>query len=150
LVIQALTGLSIVDILPIACFAFTTLFYVVTGKGALYMKRLTAYVRNMVPGISTPITLLLTAGFFVEALRVSGVTAWLTKMSIGSMTGEPQLQLLVISFVMILIGLVGVSPLIAILLVASALDPGTVAVSPALLTLALTIGSGISIIVCPF
>ncbi|MBI3964574.1 MAG: hypothetical protein HY329_02980 [Chloroflexi bacterium] len=145
-----ITRRPLVDVVPIVCLAFAVGFFVLSGRSVHLVHRLAHYLTKDIPNKASEVALILSAGVLVGSLRLTGLSQQLAAGFQSVLGPNPAALVVALPVVMIVLGLLGVPPMVTLLLYTGTLDPAMIAVAPGVFTLALSFGVAVAMMVSPY
>ncbi|PPA69126.1 hypothetical protein [Jeotgalibacillus proteolyticus] len=148
--LNGLWNVSLLLIIPIVIVAWVILYFLITVKIASVIENGKNYAKTGIPNKAQQFSILLAAGFLIDSVDQSGYGDYLVDGLLYMTDAVPFLNfLLILPFLVILLGFIGLGPLTVIVLVAGILQGVNVPYPPELIVLGITSGSVISIMLSP-
>lgn len=138
-------------VIPLVILAWTLLYFLVKSRMGNYVADGRNYFAKGISRQAQQFSILLSAGLMIYALNQSGTGSYVIDGMNYLTEIVPFLNiLLLLPFILILLGFIGLGPLPVIVLVTGILEGVALPYPPELIVLAVTSGSVISIILSPF
>ncbi|MTD31407.1 hypothetical protein GIW82_10125 [Planomicrobium sp. YIM 101495] len=150
-VVHEVTGLEFLLTIPLVIIGWTLLYFLLKSRPANFVADSRRYLSTGIANQAQQFSILLSAGVLIYALNESGIATGLVDGMNSLSEAVPFLNiLLLIPFLVIILGFVGLGPLPVVVLVAGILEAAALPYPPELIVLAVTSGSVISILLSPF
>ncbi|MHA6260149.1 hypothetical protein ACXYMX_09560 [Sporosarcina sp. CAU 1771] len=150
-IVHAMLKIELLIVIPIVIPIWTSIYYLIKKRSKSLVVKTQEYFKEGIALQSQQISILLATGLLIFTLNESGIGAKLVNAMHSLTEIIPLLNfLLLIPFIVILLGFLGLGPLSVIVLVAGIVGTMELAYPSELLLLAITSGSVISILLSPF
>ncbi|MCA0969293.1 hypothetical protein LCM20_01660 [Halobacillus litoralis] len=148
--LNALWDIRLLMIIPIVIVVWVLLYFIIRKRSSGITENGKVYVTQSIPNKAQQFSILLAAGFLINAVNQSGYGQYLIDGLFYVTDAVPFLNFLwVLPFVVILLGLIGLGPLTVIVLVSGILQGVELPYPPEIVVLGITSGSVISIMLSP-
>ncbi|MBM7578031.1 hypothetical protein [Jeotgalibacillus terrae] len=148
--INSIWEASLLLIIPIVIIVWVVLNFVIRKKPHHLLRYGKNYAKNGIPNKAQQFSILLAAGFLIDAVNQSGYGEYIVDGLFLVSDAVPFLNFLwVLPFVVIILGFIGLGPLTVIVLVSGILQGVEVPYPPEIVLLGITSGSVISIMISP-
>ncbi|WP_236561098.1 hypothetical protein [Pontibacillus sp. HMF3514] len=148
--LNAIWDANLLLIIPIVIVAWVILYFIVRKRTSVILENGKAYFAKSVPSKAQQFSILLAAGFLINAVNQSGYGKYIIDGLFYVTEALPFLNFLwVLPFVVILLGFIGLGPLTVIVLVSGILQGVDLPYPPEIIVLGITSGSVISIMLSP-
>ncbi|HSI67193.1 MAG TPA: hypothetical protein VK947_07245, partial [Planococcus sp. (in: firmicutes)] len=149
--VHELSGLEYLMTIPLVILVWTFLYFAVKRRKAGFLRDAKLYASRGIANQAQQFSILLSAGLLIYSLNQSDAGSFVINGMNRATEVAPFLNiLLLIPFLLILLGFIGLGPLPVIVLVTGILESVALPYPPELIVLAVTSGSVISIILSPF
>lgn len=149
--LHIIMGWDLLRIIPPIVVIFTCFYFLLKKKNGRLFVLSKQYITREVKTKSQQISMLLSAGLLIFSVNQSGFGTYIVDSIFYISNVIPFLNfLLILPFVVILLGFLGLGPLTVIVLVAGILESVNLPYPPELVVLSITSGSVISILLSPF
>ena len=149
-VVNAVSGWSLMIVIPIVAIAFPLLTAVFQKKMTAYRAGMGQYYRNSVLKVRSEVALFTAAGFLGKALEASGIGAKIPALLPAWLHDYPVLMIAAIMLVIILPSLIGIHAVATGSALLAALTPAAVGMNQMTFVLTVLAGWMISILLSPF
>ncbi|HSJ37106.1 MAG TPA: hypothetical protein VK945_02710 [Planococcus sp. (in: firmicutes)] len=150
-IVQGVWNIDFLVAIPLVILFWTLLYFLVKKRAGNYIAEGKNYFSSGISRQAQQFSILLSAGLLIYALNKSGTGPYVIDGMNYVTEIVPFLNiLLLLPFILILLGFVGLGPLPVIVLVTGILEGAVLPYPPELIVLAVTSGSVISIILSPF
>lgn len=147
---NAIWNISLLLIIPIVIVVWVILYFFISKKIRRIIENGKSYLITGIPNKAQQFSILFAAGFLIDAVDQSGYGDYIVDSLLYVTDAVPFLNfLLILPFVVILLGFIGLGPLTVIVLVSGILQGVEVPYPPELIVLGITSGSVISIMLSP-
>lgn len=137
-------------ILPPVVLIWTMLYFLLKGKLPRFFQHSKQYFTRDLVGKSQEFTLLLAAGVLIYTLNESGIGEWMVDY-IFQLADSLNLNFLwILPFIVLVMGLLGLGPLMVMVLAGGILQNVSLPFPPELVVLSLTTGSVLTVLISPF
>lgn len=148
--INSIWDASLLLIIPLVIISWVILNFVIRQKPRKIFENSMEYAKSGVPNKAQQFSILLAAGFLIDAVNQSGYGEYIVDGLFLVSDAIPFLNFLwVLPFVVIILGFIGLGPLTVIVLVSGILQGVAVPYPPEIVLLGITSGSVISIMLSP-
>ncbi|RWZ54502.1 hypothetical protein EQV77_14620 [Halobacillus fulvus] len=148
--LNAIWDVRLLNIIPIVIVAWVLLYFVFRRRIGAIADNGKAYVKKHIPDKAQQFSILLAAGFLINAVNQSGYGEYIVDGLFYITEAVPFLNFLwVLPFVVIILGFIGLGPLTVIVLVSGILQGVELPYPPEIIVLGITSGSVISIMLSP-
>jgi hypothetical protein len=148
--LNALWDVELLLIIPIVIVAWVILYFIIRQRSSAITENGKMYVTKSIPNKAQQFSMLLAAGFLIDAVNQSGYGEYIIDGLFYVTDAIPFLNFLwVLPFVVIILGFIGLGPLTVIVLVSGILQGVELPYPPEIIVLGITSGSVISIMVSP-
>ncbi|WP_394219582.1 hypothetical protein [Halobacillus trueperi] len=148
--LNALWDVQLLLIIPIVIVAWVILYFIIRKRSSAITENGKIYVAKSIPNKAQQFSILLAAGFLINAVNQSGYGEYIIDGLFYVTDAVPFLNFLwVLPFVVILLGFIGLGPLTVIVLVSGILQGVDLPYPPEIVVLGITSGSVISIMLSP-
>lgn len=148
--VHEIWNIDFLVVIPLVILAWTLLYFLVKKRMGNYVKDGKQYFSAGISRQAQQFSILLSAGLMIYALNKSGTGSYVIDGMNYLTEIVPFLNILVLlPFILILLGFIGLGPLPVIVLVTGILEGASLPYPPELVVLAVTSGSVISIILSP-
>lgn len=148
--VNILTGWSLLLIIPPIIFLLTTIYYATKKKSSIFYKKIKNYGKEELQHKSLQFSLMLAAGILIYSVNHSGIGNYFVNSLFFIENSVPFLNfLMILPFVVIALGFLGLGPLTVIVLVAGILENVDLPYPAELVVLSMTSGSVISVLLSP-
>lgn len=148
--VHEIWNIDFLVVIPLVILAWTLLYFLVKKRMRNYVKDGKQYFSAGISRQAQQFSILLSAGLMIYALNKSGTGSYVIDGMNYLTEIVPFLNILVLlPFILILLGFIGLGPLPVIVLVTGILEGASLPYPPELVVLAVTSGSVISIILSP-
>ncbi|WP_033542624.1 hypothetical protein [Planococcus sp. CAU13] len=149
--IHEMWNIDFLVVIPLVILFWTALYFLLKKRMGNYLTNGKKFVANGISRQAQQLSILLSAGLMIYALNHSGTG----KYVIDGMNAITEIVsflniLLLLPFILIFLGFIGLGPLPVIVLVTGILESAILPYPPELIVLAVTSGSVISILLSPF
>ncbi|KJS12834.1 MAG: hypothetical protein VR67_06440 [Peptococcaceae bacterium BRH_c8a] len=144
------TSIPVLDAVPLVALVYPVIWLGVLGRGKAIPPAYTEYVQNVLPRFTSEIVIFMGAGFAATALLSSNAG---NKVSVLiSSIGFPNEYFLCLGILasIVLLGVLGVTPMVTVMAYGAALQPALLGLTPIQLALVLVGGWATSVIISPF
>ena len=149
-IVHEIWNIDFLVVIPLVILAWTLLYFLVKKRMGNYVKDGKQYFSIGISRQAQQFSILLSAGLMIYALNKSGIGSYVIDGMNYLTEIIPFLNILVLlPFILILLGFIGLGPLPVIVLVTGILEGASLPYPPELVVLAVTSGSVISIILSP-
>ena len=149
-IVQAIWNIDFLVVIPLVILFWTFLYFLFKKRVENYIRDSKQYFSRGISRQAQQFSILLSAGLMIYALNKSGTGSYVIDGMNYLTEIVPFLNiLLLLPFILILLGFVGLGPLPVIVLVTGILEGAVLPYPPELIVLAVTSGSVISIILSP-
>lgn len=150
LVINGLVDWGLLLIIPIVILIWTFSYFLAKRKIHTLCQKSKLYLIQGIPKKSQEISILLSAGLLIYTLNTSGLgNAVIDRMAIIVNIFPFMNILMILPFVMVILGFLGLGPTTAMVLVGGLLQQVYLPLPPELIVISLTMGSAITIMLSP-
>ena len=148
--LNAVWPVDLLLIIPIVIVAWVLLYFIVRRRSSAIVENGKTYVGKSIPNKAQQFSILLAAGFLINAVNQSGYGEYIIDGLFYITDAVPFLNFLwVLPFVVIVLGFIGLGPLTVIVLVSGILQGVELPYPPEIVVLGITSGSVISIMLSP-
>lgn len=148
--LNALWDVELLLIIPIVIIAWVLLYFIIRRRSSAITENGKTYVTRSIPNKAQQFSILLAAGFLIDAVNQSGYGDYIIDGLFYVSDAVPFLNFLwVLPFVVIILGFIGLGPLTVIVLVSGILQGVELPYPPEIVVLGITSGSVISIMLSP-
>ncbi|TGB04952.1 hypothetical protein [Halobacillus salinus] len=148
--INAITDVKLLNIIPIVIVGWVILYFIIRRRGSAITENGNVYLKESIPNKAQQFSILLAAGFLINSVNQSGYGKYIIDGLFYVTDAVPFLNfLLVLPFVVIILGFIGLGPLTVIVLVSGILQGVELPYPPEIVVLGITSGSVISIMLSP-
>lgn len=148
--LNAVWDVELLLIIPIVIIFWVIAYFLITRRMVKMLQQGKVYVNKDVANQAQQFSILLAAGFLIDAVEQSGYGQYLVDGIFFLTDAIPFLNFLwVLPFVVILLGFIGLGPLTVIVLVSGILQGVELPYPPEIVVLGITSGSVISIMLSP-
>ncbi|MYL72477.1 hypothetical protein GLW00_16645 [Halobacillus litoralis] len=148
--LNALWDVQLLLIIPIVIVAWVILYFLIRKRSSAITENGKTYVAKSIPNKAQQFSILLAAGFLINAVNQSGYGEYIIDGLFYVTDAVPFLNFLwVLPFVVIILGFIGLGPLTVIVLVSGILQGVDLPYPPEIVVLGITSGSVISIMLSP-
>ncbi|ASF38884.1 hypothetical protein CEH05_07060 [Halobacillus halophilus] len=148
--VNAVWPVDLLLIIPIVIVAWVLLYFIVRRRSSAIAENGKTYVGKSIPNKAQQFSILLAAGFLINAVNQSGYGEYIIDGLFYITDAIPFLNFLwVLPFVVIILGFIGLGPLTVIVLVSGILQGVELPYPPEIVVLGITSGSVISIMLSP-
>ncbi|MGP4076855.1 hypothetical protein [Halobacillus sp. K22] len=148
--LNAVWPVDLLLIIPIVIVAWVLLYFIVRRRSSAIAENGKTYVGKSIPNKAQQFSILLAAGFLINAVNQSGYGEYIIDGLFYITDAVPFLNFLwVLPFVVIILGFIGLGPLTVIVLVSGILQGVELPYPPEIVVLGITSGSVISIMLSP-
>ncbi|WP_319004480.1 hypothetical protein [Halobacillus litoralis] len=148
--INAIIDVKLLNIIPIVIVAWVIFYFIIRRRSSAIIENGRTYVTKSIPGKAQQFSILLAAGFLINAVNQSGYGEYIIDGLFYVTDAVPFLNFLwVLPFVVIILGFIGLGPLTVIVLVSGILQGVELPYPPEIVVLGITSGSVISIMLSP-
>ncbi|WLR48126.1 hypothetical protein LC065_02305 [Halobacillus litoralis] len=148
--LNALWDVQLLLIIPIVIVAWVILYFIIRKRSSAITENGKTYVAKSIPNKAQQFSILLAAGFLINAVNQSGYGEYIIDGLFYVTDAVPFLNFLwVLPFVVIILGFIGLGPLTVIVLVSGILQGVDLPYPPEIVVLGITSGSVISIMLSP-
>ncbi|MGP4070146.1 hypothetical protein [Halobacillus sp. B29] len=148
--VNAFWPVDLLLIIPIVIVAWVLLYFIVRRRSSAIAENGKTYVGKSIPNKAQQFSILLAAGFLINAVNQSGYGEYIIDGLFYITDAVPFLNFLwVLPFVVIILGFIGLGPLTVIVLVSGILQGVELPYPPEIVVLGITSGSVISIMLSP-
>ncbi|MEC3885535.1 hypothetical protein VKA52_17585 [Halobacillus sp. HZG1] len=148
--LNALWEVQLLLIIPIVIVAWVILYFLIRKRSSAITENGKIYVAKSIPNKAQQFSILLAAGFLINAVNQSGYGEYIIDGLFYVTDAVPFLNFLwVLPFVVIILGFIGLGPLTVIVLVSGILQGVDLPYPPEIVVLGITSGSVISIMLSP-
>ncbi|MYL50428.1 hypothetical protein GLV98_13100 [Halobacillus litoralis] len=148
--LNALWDVQLLLIIPIVIVAWVILYFIIRKRSSAITENGKIYVAKSIPNKAQQFSILLAAGFLINAVNQSGYGEYIIDGLFYVTDAVPFLNFLwVLPFVVIILGFIGLGPLTVIVLVSGILQGVDLPYPPEIVVLGITSGSVISIMLSP-
>ncbi|SFF72505.1 hypothetical protein SAMN05216353_1077 [Halobacillus alkaliphilus] len=148
--VNAVWPVDLLLIIPIVIVAWVLLYFIVRRRSSAIAENGKTYVGKSIPNKAQQFSILLAAGFLINAVNQSGYGEYIIDGLFYITDSVPFLNFLwVLPFVVIVLGFIGLGPLTVIVLVSGILQGVELPYPPEIVVLGITSGSVISIMLSP-
>ncbi|MBX0359521.1 hypothetical protein [Halobacillus sp. Nhm2S1] len=148
--LNALWDVQLLLIIPIVIVAWVILYFIIRKRSSAITENSKTYVDKSIPNKAQQFSILLAAGFLINAVNQSGYGEYIIDGLFYVTDAVPFLNFLwVLPFVVIILGFIGLGPLTVIVLVSGILQGVDLPYPPEIVVLGITSGSVISIMLSP-
>ncbi|WP_422122008.1 hypothetical protein DHX103_09255 [Planococcus sp. X10-3] len=149
-IVQAIWNIDFLVVIPLVILFWTLLYFLVKKRMGNYIRDTKQYFYSGISRQAQQFSILLSAGLLIYALNKSGAGSYVIDGMNYLTEIVPFLNiLLLLPFILIFLGFIGLGPLPVIVLVTGILEGASLPYPPELVVLAVTSGSVISIILSP-
>ncbi|MFD1032697.1 hypothetical protein [Metaplanococcus flavidus] len=149
-IVQAIWNIDFLVVIPLVIMAWTLLYFLAKKRMGNYVKDSKQYFSSGISKQVQQFSILFSAGLLIYALNKSGAGSYVIDGMNYLTEIVPFLNiLLLLPFILIFLGFIGLGPLPVIVLVTGILEGASLPYPPELVVLAVTSGSVISIILSP-
>ena len=149
-ILNAVWPVDLLLIIPIVIVAWVLLYFIVRRRSSAIVENGKTYVGKSIPNKAQQFSILLAAGFLINAVNQSGYGEYIIDGLFYITDAVPFLNFLwVLPFVVIVLGFIGLGPLTVIVLVSGILQGVELPYPPEIVVLGITSGSVISIMLSP-
>ena len=149
-ILNAIWPVDLLLIIPIVIVAWVLLYFIVRRRSSAIVENGKTYVGKSIPNKAQQFSILLAAGFLINAVNQSGYGEYIIDGLFYITDAVPFLNFLwVLPFVVIILGFIGLGPLTVIVLVSGILQGVELPYPPEIVVLGITSGSVISIMLSP-
>ncbi|MGR9047533.1 hypothetical protein ACQ4XT_02610 [Halobacillus faecis] len=148
--LNALWDVQLLLIIPIVIVTWVILYFIIRKRSSAITENGKTYVAKSIPNKAQQFSILLAAGFLINAVNQSGYGEYIIDGLFYVTDSVPFLNFLwVLPFVVIILGFIGLGPLTVIVLVSGILQGVDLPYPPEIVVLGITSGSVISIMLSP-
>lgn len=148
--LNAFWDVQLLLIIPIVIVAWVILYFIIRKRSSAITENGKTYVAKSIPNKAQQFSILLAAGFLINAVNQSGYGEYIIDGLFYVTDAVPFLNFLwVLPFVVIILGFIGLGPLTVIVLVSGILQGVDLPYPPEIVVLGITSGSVISIMLSP-
>ncbi len=148
--LNAIWDVELLLIIPIVIVGWVIVYFIVRRRSSAITENGKAYLEKTIPNKVQQFSILLAAGFLINAVNQSGYGEYIIDGLFYVTDAVPFLNFLwVLPFVVILLGFIGLGPLTVIVLVSGILQGVELPYPPEIIVLGITSGSVISIMLSP-
>lgn len=148
--LNAIWDVELLVIIPIVIVAWVMLYFFIRRRSSALTENGKVYVDKSIPSKAQQFSILLAAGFLINAVNQSGYGEYIIDGLFYMSDSVPFLNFLyVLPFVVIILGFIGLGPLTVIVLVSGILQGVDLPYPPEIIVLGITSGSVISIMLSP-
>ncbi|SEI05180.1 hypothetical protein SAMN05192559_108142 [Halobacillus karajensis] len=148
--LNAIWDVELLLIIPIVIVAWVILYFIIRRRSSAITENGKIYVSTSIPKKAQQFSILLAAGFLIDAVNQSGYGEYIIDGLFYVTDAVPFLNFLwVLPFVVIILGFIGLGPLTVIVLVSGILQGVDLPYPPEIVVLGITSGSVISIMLSP-
>ncbi|WP_066173852.1 hypothetical protein [Bacillus marinisedimentorum] len=150
-IFEQLFHFSFIILVALLVIPFALTWSLLIGRGAEFGRGLKEHTRNHLLKMKEQFFIFLAAGFFISAIKFSGtdhlLNVWIT--GIREMIGI-QVFLVLLPLLPLGLAFIGLHPAIAVALMAEALDPQALGISPYILTVSILAGAVSAFLMGPY
>lgn len=149
IVIEQATFLTLLETVPLVTSGFTVLAFLLSGALRALREHVVHYAGRDLNSMRQQAVLFFTAGLLIMALRQTGAGALAFGEFAAVIDRSPLGIVPGLTLLVVLLGMMGIPPIPASLLLAGTLDPALLKTAPEFATLGIAIGASLSLIMSP-
>ncbi|WP_102348962.1 hypothetical protein [Bacillus sp. Marseille-P3661] len=151
IIIHSTLKWELLVVIPPVIVVWTFVYFLVKRKSTKFLHHCKQYMFKDMQGQAQQFSIMLSAGMFIYAVNQSGLGHTLVDLIFFIADSIPFINVLwIIPIVVILLGYLGLGPLVVIVLVAGILEHVSLPYPPELVVLSITSGSVLSVLLSPF
>jgi hypothetical protein len=151
LLFDSISSMSLLIISTILSIPFAWIWSICIQKGKLFNEACKSHFIQYVPNMHNMFAIFLSAGFFVNALKYSGLDQVINQIVLSFSAVIPvSLFLITLPLITLFIACFGLHPIVAVALLAQSLNPVVLGIDPENLTIALLGGAVMTFFIGPF
>ena len=136
-IISQISSLSLLQVIPLVILSVTVCVLLFSGQIGELFRISKDYVREILPGKNQELVLLTASGILVSAFDQTGTGLRLFELLTRALEPLPIGMPSALAVTILIIGLIGIPPLVITILVATLMDPAMKAMSPELISLSI-------------
>jgi hypothetical protein len=150
LVIESLTGISMLLLVSISALVFPMVWGIVTKTGKTILSEMIKHKDSIPKQMNNEIVLFLSAGYFGAALANSEISYAIKSILLSISETSFILIILCVTILVVGLGLIGIHQIISVPIIAMQLDPRVLETAPEILAVLLIMAWSMSSILSPF